>query len=350
MTVGKQYTGKTIWVTRIVDAVGGRLPGRSVVGSLFLLALIPYVLASIIVSLTDRPSGYFPLLIMLGATTAGLGPALIWHFDEGIFPTFVEEVDLIVADRGELIDTVERYERFFCDRYPIVMVPWFVLLVGAVVINKGFFLSVGIRGYTDPAFLVTIVFSTWWGIVTGIILHGGVTAILCVREVANLELDIDPLHPDGLGGLSTIGYFSIRTTLMNSVTSLTLPLGFAIAAEGGYQNVVYLAVAVYIGFLLVSFVYPTMYVNRRAQAVREQVLEDLRKRIRQLESQAVAEGSASELDDLNAQLKLQSLRDDFQEHREVNLYPLSVSILTRLATSIFLPITFTLLEAYVFSG
>jgi len=34
----------------------------------------------------------------------------------------------------------------------------------------------------------------------------------------------------------------------------------------------------------------------------------------------------------------------------VNRYPQSVSTLTRFATSPFLPVTFTLLEAYVFSG
>jgi hypothetical protein len=353
MSILEEYTNRSMWLTKLITAVEAYLPGDTVASSLLLFAAAPYVLATTIIYLAGSPDGYFPLVLLLGATSAALGPALIWHFDQNVFPTFLEEVAEIVtqAKKDELRKTVEYYEQFFHDRYWLVMVPWGVLLVGAVVINKGFFRSIGIPTYTHPAFLVTLVFSVWWAVVTGIVLHGGVTGILCVRDVADLELVIDPLHPDGLGGLSTIGYFSIRTTLMNSVTSLTLPLGFAIASEGGYQNVVYFAVFVYIGFLLVSFVYPTFYVNRRAQAVRETTLEKRREQIRTLEENMDMHGSAtSATADLNAQLQLQSLRDDFREHKEVNLYPLSVSILTRLATSILLPITFTLLEAYVFSG
>jgi len=219
-----------------------------------------------------------------------------------------------------------------------------------MIANIDFFKSIGVTGLLDPAFLTYLLFAGWWSIITGIGLHGALTTILCVRAVGNLELTIDPLHYDGLGGLSTIGYFSIRATLMNSLGSFALPLAFAIAARGGYRSLVYAAVVVYIGFIILSFVYPTIYVNRRAQEVRDKVLQEKREKIQTLGNQSAVESAGGELSELETQLKIRTLREDFHEHQSVNLYPLSISILTRLASSILLPIAFTLLETYVFTG
>lgn len=81
--------------------------------------------------------------------------------------------------------------------------------------------------------------------------------------------------------------------MMNSIGSLTLPLAFTIATEGGFEQVVYLPVFIYIGFILLSFVYPTFYVNRRAQAVRENVLEERRQEIRELQQRMTTNGERS---------------------------------------------------------
>ena len=137
---------------------------------------------------------------------------------------------------------------------------------------------------------------------------------------------------------------------MNSIGSFTLPLAFSIAAGGAFQNLVYVAVAGYIGFILVSFVYPTIYVNRRAQEVRERTLKEKRERIRGLQARAAAGDTDGELDRLETQLRIRTLRDDFHEYQDVNLYPLSVSILVRLGSSVLLPILFTLIDTYVFTA
>ncbi len=164
----------------------------------------------------------------------------------------------MVVDEAALVSTVDTYEAFFSNRYWMVSAPWVVLITSTVIANIGFFETLGVAGVFDPAFVVCLVFATWWSVITGIGLHGPLTTILCVRAVSNLELSIDPLHHDGPAGLSTIGYFSIRATLMDSIGSFALPLAFAIAARGGYQSFVYAAVAGYIGAIRFSFLYPTL--------------------------------------------------------------------------------------------
>lgn len=345
------YSGHTIWVSELVESLGARLPLSTVPATLLTLGLVPYLLtAAFFLFLPEQQDPYLVAIQMLAATIPVIGPVLIWRYDQHVFPTFVREVDDVVRHHDALIQTVDRYELFFSERYWILMLPWAGLIVAAMVANLEFFQGLGATGLFHPAFLTYLVFATWWSIITGIGLHGALTTVLCIRAVGDLELVIDPLHHDGLGGLSTIGYFSIRATLMNSIGSFALPIAFAIAAGGEYQSLVYLAVAGYIGFILLSFAYPTLYVNRRAQKIRQETLQQKREQIRALEERMSFTDATGDLEQLEQQLKIRTLRDDFNEYQSVKLYPLSVSILTRLASSILLPIGFTLLETYVFSG
>lgn len=353
MTSGDQETGGGIWVTRFINSLDEMLPTGPVLSGLLTVGLVPLFITAVFFGLIGAEATADVLLEqLLAATVTVIGPVFVWHYDERIFPTFAEQTTSVVADDAQLYAIVEKYERFFSQRSWLTTLPWAVVVLAVLVANLGFFRSLGVAGYGDPAFLTYVLFGVWWAVVTGIGLHGAITTILCIREVGQLELDIDPLHPDELGGLSNIGYFAIRTTMMNSIGSLTLPLAFTIAAEGGFEQVVYLAVFIYIGFILLSFVYPTFYVNRRAQEVREGVLEAKRQEIRELQRQMTSNGerSSTGLGDVELQLQIQTLRDDFDDYSSVNLYPLSVSILSRLASSLLFPIGFMLLEAYVFNA
>lgn len=345
------YNGHSIWISTFVDDAGSRLPFGSQLSGFLTIGLFPYLLTGIFFILADGSQSLYIMAIQtLAATVAAIGPILIWRYDEQVFPKFISEVQDVVKNKDALVDTVDNYERFFTNRYGYITISWLLLIEGAMVANVDFFKSIGVTGVLDFAFISYLVFAGWWSIITGIGLHGALTTILCVRAVADLNLTIDPLHHDGLGGLSTIGYFSIRATLMNSIGSFALPVAFAIASRGGYQLLVYAAVAVYIALIIISFVYPTLYVNRRAQEVRDRVLQQKRQKIQELRNQSVVESAGGELSELETQLKIQTLRDDFHEYQSISLYPLSITILTRLASSIFLPIAFTLLETYVFTG
>jgi hypothetical protein len=96
----------------------------------------------------------------------------------------------------------------------------------------------------------------------------------------------------------------------------------------------------------VSFLYPTIYVNRRAQAVREQELDRMRVRIRELEARARDPAEHASTDEVAKRQEIQRLREEFHEYATVSLFPLSVGILTRLATSILLLIFFTVFELW----
>jgi hypothetical protein len=350
MILMDEYTGSTIWVTDLVEYIGRKLPMSVPQSALLTLGVLPYIPTVVFILLIDGAPSSFILNQVLVAFIPTAGVVFIWYYDEKVFPAFILEVSGIVSDEQRLLATIERYERFFCERYWMITLPWIALIVSALITNISYFQMLGVAGYLDPAFIVYLTFAVWWSMLTGIGLHGALTTVLCVHAVGDLGLQIDPLHHDGLGGLSTVGFFSIRATLMNSIGSFAFPIVFSIASEGGSETIVYFAAACYIAFLLASFFYPTFYINRRAQEAREDILKEKRTQIRALQSSISDNTENSELGDLETQLRIQTLREDFNDYKKVNLYPLSISVLTRLATSVLLPFVFLWLETNVFTS
>lgn len=89
-----------------------------------------------------------------------------------------------------------------------------------------------------------------------------------------------------------------------------------------------------------------MIVNRRAQEYRNSVLEDLRQECIEIE-ESMNEPDQNEISGLNKRLELQRVQREYNNYNSVSLYPLQISILTRLLGSVVLPIFFMLVELYL---
>lgn len=344
-----------IWVTRFIDWLRNRTVDRPLLLGCFSLGIVPAVLTLLFFGLAaERLPLDFVVAHLLAMAVPFVGASAIWYWDVRVFPRFVAGTADLAVDTEAVHEVAETYKRVFSTHYLRFAAPWTVLVVGLIVLNVGYFETIAVEGLGDPAFWIYLLFATWWGIITGIGFHGAITAIRAIRAVGDLDLEIDPLHPDGVGGVSGVGYLAIWTTMLISLGSLTLPLAFILATEGGYSVLVYLAVGIYVAVIVASFVYPTVYVHRQAQEIREAELEKRRDKIRRLQAQAGdlenADGATDEsatMDEVAKRLEIQRLRDEFNEYADVNLYPLSVSILLKLASSILLPFSFTFFEVFL---
>lgn len=344
-----------IWVTAVIDKLRNRTFDRPLLLGCLTLGMIPVLLTFVFFALTARELTLsFAIAHLLAITVPFVGVSAIWYWDSRVFPRFVSEVSELAAAPERVRQVADTYKQIFVDRYLWFALPWSALIIAVITFNVGYFETFGIEGVDDPAFVVYLLFAAWWGLITGIGFHGAITAIRAIRAIGNLEFEVDPLHPDGLGGLSSIGEFAIWTTMLISIGSLTLPLAFILGTAGGYSPLVYLAVGIYVTVILVSFVYPTLYINRRAQSIRDAELEQRRTQIRRLQTQAQnladrepGTDEVTTMDEMAKRLEIQRLRDEFNEYANINLYPLSVGILLRLASSVLLPIVFILFEALI---
>lgn len=346
--------GGSIWVTRFVDQVSERTFGSPVLAGLLTLGLIPILLTISFLGLVDGSvSLHFLVTHSLAAAVPVVGVPGIWYWDTKVYPRFVEQTTLLAVDPDALRTDLHSYKRIFATGYRPFTVLWTLLVTVIIGVNLPYLQTLGVSGVFDPAFLVYLTFAVWWGLITGIGFHGAITAIRAIRAVAHHELDIDPLTPDGLGGLSNVGTLAIWTTMLISLGSLTLPYAFLLAANGGFRVLVYVAVGLYILVIGLSFAYPTIYINRRAQAIREAELEERRTKIRRLQEksvdvEAVVDGDESAtMDEMATRLEIQRLREEYNTYADVNLYPLSIGIFVRLVSSLVLPLFFILVENFM---
>lgn len=346
-----------IWVSRFIDYVSNRTFNNPLLTGLTTLGLIPIALTIAFLELVGGSvSSQFLVSHLLAAAVPVVGVPGIWYWDTQIYPRFIEQTAELAVNPDAVRSNLQTYNEIFTQRYRPFTVFWTLLVTVIIGVNLPYFESLGVTGLSDPAFVVYLFFAVWWGIVTGIGFHGAITAIRAIRAFADHELNIDPLAPDGLGGLSNVGTLAIWTTMLISLGSLALPLAFILAARGGYQSLVYAAVGLYIFVIALSFAYPTIYINRRAQAIREDELEKRRVKIRRLQQksndvEAVADGDENaSMDDMATRLEIQRLREEYQAHANVNLYPLSIGILVRLVSSLLLPIFFMLMENFIGSS
>lgn len=335
------------WITRQIDAGIPGVSSNPLLTGVVKFAAMPDLLAGAYV----LTRGQHITLPFLGASAlfllwVNIAPYLIWYYDSEVVPQFYTKISEIVVDTEQLDTMAEKYNDYFASFNPVFALLWGGgFLVGGV-FSTALFESQGMTGGGRIFLWTTYAYGAYVGAVLG---EAGfsavVTTIRSIREVATLEFDIQPLHPDGLGGLSTVGYYAIRTTILWSTASLLIPMAFRMMSVGGLNWVMSLVTAAYIGTILFSFVYPTMKMNRRSEEIRESILEDIRQEYNARRA-AIKSETSEDLPEIKQRLELQQLRSTYEDYKSVRLYPMQTQILARLAGSVILPLIFLVIEQY----
>jgi len=331
-----------LWLTRLFDQVAGdRLPPRITGSAVFGAPPALVIAAYVAIRWTHMSLGY---LFSLGAVVVVVcvAPSLIWYYDSHLLPTFREEATALVIEPDVLDCLCDRYRKLITERW------WVTALLAAapipflMIFGRPFLRQQGLFGITDPLFWAVFAVLLWIGVIVGIGFLLVTVMILIIRALAKEQLRIDPLHPDGLGGMSVVGDYAIRTTALFSIGALLLPLQLQYAATVGPEatSLIYVMALVYVLFIAASFLYPTFAVNRRADAVRTDILDDLRTQYQRLKREANEPLIGADLTatDSAVEQKLARIREEHRAYSEVRLYPMEITILTRLVVSVALPI------------
>lgn len=340
-----------LWVSRWVRRT------RRWLDDPFLASAIVFgtVPAMLLVVYAVRRSAYltpgFSFSLLSVGTVLFLGPYLVWYYDTRLLPGFARRFEDAVVDGAALDAIVERHRQFLSERWWIASglaaIPIPVLMFGA----PGFLRARGLFGPTDPLFWTVMGVLLWLSLFVGMGFLVVLVTILLVRSASSLDLRIDPLHPDGLGGTGAVGYLAIRTTVLFSLGALLLPLTleYASAAGLGATALVYAMDAAYAIAIAASFLYPTVVVYRRAERVRERELDQLRRRYTAEKRRALDPdiGLLPGTTGAAVELKLQRLRNEYEDYRQVSLYPMKTDIIVRLVGSVLLPLVFLVLDMYL---
>ncbi|AXG06743.1 hypothetical protein DU500_10060 [Haloplanus rubicundus] len=351
-----QYNARSLWVSRIVDW------GRGYVDRPFLVAFVTLGWIPIVTSAVALDPSEASTAFLVGQALACLmvvpAPFDVWYYDERLLPKFFDDIQLITAasDYDTLERLATRFDTYYVKYWWVSTLVWVVLVLTVFVVGQDYFQAQGITTLVERG--AYLGFFCYWLLFAGLRSHGGLITVFVIYAFAEeVTLDVDPLHPDGLGGLSTVGTFAIRMTVITSLGSLALPLSFQIANHIAYEEVVYIGVALFVLLVALNFIYPTYKVNRRAQELREEMLDAHRERIRKLEDRLallatdgeteLPDDDLAETNDELLELEIRRARREFDDYQNVQLYPLSIGIITRLVSSILLPVLFILFELFI---
>ncbi|WP_435194815.1 hypothetical protein [Natronomonas sp. EA1] len=342
----EQYDYGSHWVSEQISrgALGIQHP---LLVSVLKFGLVWNLLAAAYLAVADTTfsPGYL-VASGLGLLWVNIAPYLIWYYDERVLPSFFERLGEILPEEASVDELAEKYTTMFAEPQPLVAAFWTVGTVAIVFAGTDVLRAQGMVGTGSVFIWTTYAYALFIGLVLSHGFMGPVLTLRLIGEVAEADLQIDPLHPDNLGGLSTVGYCAIRTTLLYSTASLFLPLLFRFSAASASGIVIFAFATVYVCTILGTFLYPTLRVSLRAHTLRDTALERIRREYRQVEAE-MQTPDRDELSELNRRLELQRLQTKYQNFNSVSLYPLQTSILARLAGSVFLPLLFIFVEFYV---
>lgn len=275
-----------IWVTKIIESTIPFHVRNPLLASIAKFGIVPDLIFAI---LYFYLAGFevMPADFLVGAILAlvwlNVGPFLIWYYDERLLPGFFCKAVEIVPDSQRTTEIAKKYDKLFSQKSWVATLPW-TLFLTFLYTHFAQLSPLEMLMMENLSFWVGLMAVVWAGFLTGIGFFGVMTTMLAIREISQEPLHIDPLHPDKLGGLSCIGYYAIGTTVLFSSGSLFFPLAFElIFMTSAITSHVYAAMSIFSIFVLLSFLYRTIITNHKARSMRDEVLDKLRKRYRELQ-------------------------------------------------------------------
>ena len=351
----EKYNFTKIWVSRIIESNKPFRIKSKILSCVFKFGLIPLIVLFLYYfgfpfSHMKLQNEYLLILISILFWTGYLGPCLIRYYDETLLPNFFQKATDLVPDKEKIYYLAKKYDTMFSKKFWIISIPWAVLLLLTFVNNIDILKTYGrITGISDIYFWIGIISVLWIALLTSIGFWGVITTICAINELSKEELNIDPLHPDKLGGLSSVGYYAIGTTLSFSTGSLFLPAAFLFVSHKINETYfVYILVSIFSIFICISFFYPTYKIHKSAVRIRDKILDKLRKKYNQL-NQSLNSSENNQMNVMTAYFNLYRINTEYEHYKNVHLYPFESKIFLKLISSIVLPFVFLVIDKVFFN-
>lgn len=288
------------------------------------------------------------LALLLAASWVSVGPALIWYYERCILPQFAWDCHRIVASRSAF-RTIRQavysniYELRFCRLFTPA---WMLFVFLTFLVANPFISGFGVRGHTD---------TLWWIVAAGVLLISYYTslgfclahkAVYLTRLVAKSKLQQDLYYSDGVFGLSFIGEFAFKTTVMFFSGWLFAPL---IVMSANVHNITGYLTSTQNILLLTYFVFTGVYFVRPLSIIHHKIVREKRSRSRRIYVEANQLATAENPPDVDAlQKRMDFLRKILEDLRTIPNWPLRLDTAVKfVVTSVFIPIFAGVLSAFL---
>ena len=324
------------FITRIIDSKRPFYIKNPFLSGIIKIALILDILFISFIILRYKYISLELLIgLFLGLIWVNVGPYLIWFYNTKLMKNFFDRASILIDNRHELNEIAIKYYNFFAKKFWILTIPLIIIIPFIWIFSMPILSNYGFFGYTDPWYWFSFIGVVWVTILGGIGFNGVLTTLLTINNIAKKNIRIDPLHPDKIGGLSSIRYFTLGTTLLFSTGSLFLLAGFQIISFLEFLTpFVYFITFLYSFLILLSFLYPIIRINRKSEKVRSVILEKLRIKYYRINTLI----NRNQKKDKFSYDELNRVRIMYEDFRKVKLYPLEIETILKVLLAVVFPI------------
>lgn len=281
------------------------------------------------------------LMVYLASAWAWIGPVMIWKYERGVVPDFLNSVKNVIRNKKDYAVFLKKHKRTMHSgsMSKLYILSW-VSFVSYVFINSYPYMNgFGLNGTDDPYWILMVLGVAFYAYLTanGFLLV--VKTMLMIKDILPIEVDIDPYHSDDRGGLAFIGGTLSKTTLMFASGALYIPamlkLYFDMYSSSTPLPVI--IVTIYVIMVFLSFLYPVFLFHRKISTSKGDHLIVLAYQIN-LNKKIVRDGDSS------VYPRYVTYRDEYAVLSKLNTWPFDTNDFSTFSFSFILPVILTLAQ------
>jgi len=320
--------------SRLLDYLHNKSSFPRIILSIMLFGAPTYVIAGIVFWLT----GISELLsygFLLAFFWLAIAPYAIWKGMRAA-KLFFERLGTVVKDKKNFIFFVREYEHVvFSVRAYLCGIPF---ILGADYLVFILFPNTPLLIQLIMSIILTVLF-----FVAGIGFWGVITLIRLTQRLKQLDVDINPFHPDKFGGLGFVGSLAIKITLCFSTGSLVIPLGLEATMNLPSYTSASIALVLtitYVFMIIVSFAVPTFAIHSWLLQVQYKYLIPISGKMKRILNEYLLSEKPDKKKELLDVIPVYGIADRMKE------WPYDFQVIAELIGSILLPIVVTMLQLY----
>jgi hypothetical protein len=179
-------------------------------------------------------------------------------------------------------------------------------------------------------------------------------------ELGYFSLDLNPIHPDGFGGLEGIGEIAIETSFLVTLIVLVFPWVFEMVRLFDFlaEGVISLLLIIVFGFavimFIITFTVPTFKIYQKAKKGKDTILNDASEIYKDAldDIKKVIDEARSKKDYSNPSIialgTITNIEmENYRETRQMKVFPFSKTILVKLTTGLLIPLIQYLIQEFL---
>ena len=224
---------------------------------------------------------------------------------------------------------------FYSNKSVFMSLPF--MICGIYVINNYFYqASLGLHIWLTLFVVVLLLFA-------GLGLWNAFNSLRYITDILKDGLNINPLHPDGFGGLEPIGDFIIKITLIISSGSLILPFSIMAVSNGiigeEFRFITFILAGSYIFLVLFSFIIPLLKLSKIAKKEKYNIVKKSIRKYDEMLKELLDHPSTEN------QVKVETYHATYlSEIKQMKIWPFTGLTLIQVSGAIALPATTLLLQ------